>query len=246
MPAGSRIGMGEVNLRDAAGRVLRPRTGAGEPSHGSLQPNDPRTAARMRAQELKRSLPLVTIRLPRSPVAEGRRPAVTRRRGVFWPVITALLIGALSMLIPLPNTSSLRGQVQARAADEQAPHAFAYAPSAECSGLGWDAPGSAVVDAPGFEGSVLTAQVLQLTPHAAQSGKRGCRIELALQADPDDAEVLGRLPPGAALRVALPAQPRSWFAALLDQLPREARVAELSTFLREQAAHARGHLAHLK
>ena len=215
MAAGSRMGMGEWDQRHARCFARQGRDA------------DPRAAVRLRAQELKRMLSGATVRLSRSPIPDVFRERSPRRRSVLWPWLLAMLLGALSMLIPIEHTSSLRGRVQASA---EGPHAVVDTRAAQCAGLHLDRPASVVVEAPGYEASVLEAQVLTLSP-----GDTGtCRIELALRADPDEPGLLQRLPAGAALRLAMPAQPQSWVLALLDRLPPEARVAEAESLLRSQ------------
>jgi hypothetical protein len=178
----------------------------------------------------------------------GNKVVHNARGGSFLRFCAVLLAGASSMLIPIPSTFSLQGQLlgaqepgaDALAAAPQAPHAVVIAQPTQCAQLGYDEPATATVEAPGREGALFDAHITRLVPNAAPAGvEPACQIELELRAPPaggrDKApELANALPPGAAVSVLLPAHPRNWLTALVDQ----AAGDPSSTTLRTQLAHA--------
>jgi len=205
---------------------------------------------RLRARELKRALMESTVRLPHKRDAAGDHRAVrgTHREGgsgsPFLRYLLVLLIGATSMLIPVDSTCTLRGQLKANdtteAAEGNAPvaRAVVYAQPAQCAMLAYNQLAAVAIDAPGQGSALYQAETVQLTPHTKRAGVHVCQIELELLPLPDEPDRLRDLPSGAALSATFPTQPRSWLAALVDQVAGDGKLGETSIALRAHAQTA--------
>jgi hypothetical protein len=208
-----------------------------------------RTTVRHRAQELKQELHRPTIKLPdnressyEQHVLLGRRSDYgQRRRSMFWPLCIALLLGALSMLIPVAGTFSLQGTLSSHV--EPAPgtdalpalptpegaarRALVFAEPAECPWVQLDEPSIVTLDVPGESELVLSASILSIEAHArdasAAAKQPACRVELALLPEGDEeATLLRGLPPGTRTRADFPTT-RSWVGAFVAQLPTDSQ-----------------------
>jgi hypothetical protein len=172
-----------------------------------------------------------------------------RRRSVFWPFVSALILGALSMTIPVSGTFTLQGTLsantepaaaepaQAGPAAPQLPEgaagrALVFAAPAECPWVQLNEPSIVTIDVPSQTDLVLSASILSIEARApalldSAAQKRPpwrCRVELALIAEAEESTVLRGLPLGAAARADFPTT-RSWLGAIVAQVPTDSREA---------------------
>lgn len=196
-----------------------------------------------RAQELKRELLRPTMKLPdyrassyEEHVLHGRRSDYgERRRSFFLPFCIALLLGALSTIIPVSGTFSLQGTLAANVEPEPvaalpvpegaAGRAIVFAETVECPWVQLDEPSIVTIDVPGQSDLVLSASILSIEARARDDKQPPCRVELALLPEgAEEATVLRGLPLGAATRADFPTT-RSWMGAFMAQLPTDSRQA---------------------
>lgn len=157
------------------------------------------------------------------------------------------------MLIPIPSTFSLQGQLLGAAhpgaavdpAGSQALHALLIARPSQCAQLGYEEPATASIHAPGREGALFEAHITRVVPNAAPAGvEPACQIELELRAPQDTPELTQALPPGAAVSAMLSAQPRNWLSALVDQAAGEGQAGTLGARLGQAYHYAEARAKH--
>jgi hypothetical protein len=213
-----------------------------------------RTTVWRRAQELKRELLRPTTKLPEHRASSyeqnmwvSRSNYSPRRRSVFLPFCIALLLGALSMTLPVSGTFTLQGTLSANSEPEPAAdtdtasqhlpegtagRAVVFAEPAECPWVLLDEPSIVTIDVPGQSDLVMSAAILSIAAHArdenanpkAADAQPPCRVELALLPEGDEGNVLRTLPLGAATRADFPTT-RNWIGAFMAQLPSDSRQA---------------------
>jgi hypothetical protein len=237
----------------------RPEMYAREPAVRAADDDaDRRHVVMERARELKRALLLTTMRFTsagRAAASSGRAAgggartiggsgravaaayneaergarAVRGTRSSWLLVLGALLTGALSMLIPLPRTYSIQGQLAA--ADGTQPWVMVYAHPSQCAKLSLDESAVVVADAPGLLDQRYEAQITRLAPHEGPPDAPACHVTLQLL-DPTS------LPTDAAINVLFATQARSWLVVLLDEADNDTRLRAASTALRSYTQFA--------
>jgi hypothetical protein len=204
-----------------------------------------RHAVKQRALELKRGLLESTLRLSPERAAAAyneaarRARSAQRRGGPVLRLCLAVLGGALTMLVPVPSTCSLPGQLSAAAVSAGAAterRALVYAHPAQCERLSVNEPTWVNVETADAVGPRIQAQITRLAPRVGTADAPACQIELQLQARADQTTLLRELPSQAALVAVFSMQPTHWLAALADKAASDGTLRYASSMLRGYGA----------
>jgi len=220
----------------------------------TVQPTDPRDVYRaaedeaerrhvvkQRAVELKRALLESTLRMSPERAAAAYNEAARRARMAKLrsiPILrlcVAVLSGALSMLVPIPSTCTLQGELTLAEPSQIAPtngtavarRALVYAHPSQCARLKVDEPTTIFVDPDGKEPVRGQGLITRLALRAG-TGDAACQIELQLLGKQDGAE----LPAAAAVNAVLSMQATTWLDVALDKAAREENVYQAAVALR--------------
>ena len=200
-----------------------------------------RHVVKQRAVELKRALLDSTLRLSPEGAAAAYNQAARRARSAklrsvpLLKLCAAVLCGAMSMLVPIPSTCTLHGQLtMAEPSQLDATHgttaarrALVHAHPSQCARLSVDEPAAIFLDLDNGEPARLEALITRLALRAG-SGNEACQIELQLlQSQP-----VAELPARATLTAVVPMQASSWLDVMLDRAAREEGVQHASLALR--------------
>jgi hypothetical protein len=224
----------------------------------TVQPNDRRDVYRaaedeaarrhvvkQRAVELKRALLESTLRLSPERAAAAYNQAARKARSAqqrsipFLKLCVAVLSGAMSMLVPIPSTSTLHGELtMAEPSQLAATHdttgarrALVHAHPSQCARLSIDEPAAIFVDLDNAEPARLEGLVTRLALRAG-IGDAACQIELQLLNKHAPSQAVAELPAQATLTAVVPMQASSWLDVMLDRAAREEGVQQASIALR--------------
>jgi|GEM_PF-3859826 len=206
-----------------------------------------RHVVKQRAVELKRALLDSTLRLSPERAAAAYNEAARKARNAkqrsvpLLKLCVAVLSGAMSMLVPIPSTCTLHGeltmaepsQVAATHGTAAARRALVHAHPSQCARLSVDQPAAIFVDLDNAEPARLEGLVTRLALRAG-SGDAACQIELQLLSkhEQSPAVLAQELPAQATLTAVVPMQASSWLDVMLDRAAREEGVQQASIVLR--------------